>query len=142
MIVNYQYPIVLDNQANAIYEIDDLIPAIYARTTKPVCRNKRIFMHGRYPAISIYGKKYHIHRLIAEYKLGRKLQRSESAHHKDDNPLNALWENINVIHQGDHVRHHLGGRKQDPEFVKRRIAASWKSRKANNLLRIHQEVKI
>ena len=119
-----QYPIVLDNRCNAIFNSEDLILAIYARAEKPVCRVKAVFIWHGYPAISIYDKKHHVHRLIAEYKLGRILQRHESAHHIDGNPLNALWENINVLHQGDHVRLHLKGRKQDPEFARRRTTAS------------------
>ena len=124
MIVNEQKPIVFDNKCHAIFCADDLKEAILQKTTKPVCRVKAIYIYGHYPAISIHGEKYHIHRLIAEYKLGGALGRSESAHHSDGNPLNALWENINIMRQGDHVRHHLAGKKQDPEFARRRTNAS------------------
>jgi len=124
MIVKNQRPIVFNNEAKAIYDPIDLVFAIYSRTTKPVCRVKKIFLYGQYPAISIYGIKHHIHRLIAEYRLGRALQRNESAHHIDGNSLNALWENLKIMLQGDHIRHHLKGKKQDMEFAFRRTNAS------------------
>lgn len=131
-----QRPIKFNNNCHAVFDSKDLAAAIYAQTEKPVCKIKSVFMYGCYPAISIYGAKYHIHRLIAGYRLGRKLNRNESAHHIDDNPLNALWENLKVIYQGDHIRCHLKGKKQSPEFAFRRTSASCLSRYGHP--RIHE----
>lgn len=132
MIVKEQKSIEFDNQAKAVFAGNLLAQAILWRAEKPVARVKRVFMHGRYPAVSIHGKKYHIHRLIAEWEIvGATLPRGMSVHHKDGDRLNARLDNLEVINQADHVRRHLGGNKQEPEFVKRRIAASIKKRWPN-----------
>jgi len=59
----------------------------------------------------------HLHRQIAERKLGRKLLPGEIAHHVDRNKLNNLDDNIDVLpsqseHAKAHVREMLEARKK------------------------------
>lgn len=49
----------------------------------------------------------HVHRIIAEMKLGRKLEPGEVVHHKDGNKRNNRPENIQVLSsQSEHARLH------------------------------------
>ena len=54
----------------------------------------------------------HIHRIVAEVKLGRRLQTGEIVHHIDGNKRNYNPENIQVLkNQREHARaHNKGGR--------------------------------
>lgn len=60
------------------------------------------------------GKSYkkvgarHLHRVIAEQKIGRKLRRGEVVHHIDGNMRNNTPENIAVLkNQAEHARIHF-----------------------------------
>jgi HNH endonuclease len=44
-----------------------------------------------------------------EQHLGRELNPLEKVHHKDGNKLNNTIENLEVMTQADHMRHHLLG---------------------------------
>ena len=48
-----------------------------------------------------------LHRLIAEAKLGRFLTEEEVVHHKDDNPTNNYWDNLEVMKQSEHANLHI-----------------------------------
>jgi hypothetical protein len=48
----------------------------------------------------------HEHRAVAEAMLGRPLRPGEIVHHKDGDRLNNAPENLEVITQGAHIRHH------------------------------------
>lgn len=107
MTVKIQRLIRFDNQAGATFNSPDLAGAIMQKANgKPVRSIKRVFTYGRYPAVSVFGRKYHIHRLLAEFYY-RPLKRLESVHHKDGNRLNSAYDNLEIIDQADHVRHHL-----------------------------------
>jgi hypothetical protein len=128
MIVKIQKPIEFINQCDCLVDYNELEKAIIWYSEKPTARLKSIYMYGRYPAVSIYDQKIHIHRLLMMYWLGRDLETEDCIHHIDHNSLNAFRENLIITSQGDHARHHLKGKKQEPKFVKRRIAASIKKR--------------
>lgn len=54
----------------------------------------------------LYGR--HLHRVVAEEKLGRPLRKGEVVHHKDENILNNHPDNIEVfVSQSEHIKHHL-----------------------------------
>lgn len=59
----------------------------------------------------------HVHRIVAERKLGRRLRPDEVVHHIDGDRRNNDPENIVVLrNQGDHARlHHTGRRKSNNE---------------------------
>ena len=49
----------------------------------------------------------HMHRIIAEQKIGRPLVSGEVVHHKDGNKRNNSPENLTVTTQSEHIRIHL-----------------------------------
>ena len=52
-----------------------------------------------------YGK--HTHRIVAEQKLGRKLEKGEIVHHIDGNKRNNNPDNLMVMTQSEHARLHF-----------------------------------
>lgn len=128
MIVKEWKPIKFDNAAKVIVDFGLLEEAIRWKSDKPVTRIKRIFMHGRYPAISIYGAKYHVHRLLMCFVYGRWLNSDEHVDHIDGNRLNARLENLRVLGAPDHLSITHKDRKQSKEHVYKRISATVKTR--------------
>jgi len=103
----------------------------------PTRGKKKIYLYGRYYAVSIRKEKIHIHKLLMCYWFQmRHLPKSWCVHHKDGDFKNNLFPNLWLIPKSAHTSFHLRGRKQSPEFVKRRIAASVKKRWPNH---IHEE---
>lgn len=47
-----------------------------------------------------------LHRIIAEAKIGRYLQRHEIVHHIDHNAENNHWDNIEVVTRSEHAKIH------------------------------------
>lgn len=48
----------------------------------------------------------HVHRLVMEEKLGRYLLSGEIVHHKNENKHDNSPENLEVLTQAEHARHH------------------------------------
>jgi hypothetical protein len=138
MIVKKQKPLVFVNRCAAEYEEWQLEQAIlWQSQTRPVVRVKHVYMHGNYPAISIHGDKFHIHRLILSWHYKRSLKREEYAHHKDKNKMNARLSNLELMSESAHQSHHNKGkkvsavtRKRLTEANKRNWATKWKHRRA------------
>jgi len=128
MIVNKQKPICIEKTCHCWVDRHDIIKSILWWTDKPVCRIKKIFMHGRYPAISIHGQKIHLHRLLMSWKVGRKLNRKEYVHHKDENPLNNHLWNFEIQTPAKHQSITNKGRKQTKEHILKRADATTKTR--------------
>ena len=128
MTVNIQRKIIIKKTCHVHIDREALVAAIQWYAKRPVCRVKKIFMHGRYPAVSIHEKKIHCHRLLAMWDLGRELKTSEWVHHKDENRLNCRLENLELTTDKEHGSLHNRGRKQSPIHVKRRIASTCKTR--------------
>ncbi len=74
-----------------------------------------------YKAIKINGIKHDYHRLVAEAKLGRKLEETEAVHHIDGNKHNNDPANLEIHSVSEHGRLHsrqtLNGAKLLPEDV-------------------------
>lgn len=71
--------------------------------------NKRvgyINSHG-YRAVTIGGKEFLKHRLVAEKSLGRKILSSEDVHHINGNKLDNRPENLEVITKREHTIEHF-----------------------------------
>jgi len=115
MIVKEQKPITIINKCNCIVNEDELKKAILWFTKKPVSSVKTIYLYGKYPAVSIYEKKIHIHRLLMMYWLQRDLDFSEYVHHKDGNPLNNEKENLEIIPASKHQSLHNKGKRLSKE---------------------------
>lgn len=105
-----QKEITLVNCCNAKYSVKTLTDAILWRATKPVQSIKRVYMHGKYACVSIGKDKFHIHRLIKEFILGRKIPYGFHVHHKDGDKLNNMEENLEVIEQSIHLSEHNKGK--------------------------------
>lgn len=59
-------------------------------------------------------KGRHMHRVIMEAKLGRKLKSNEHVHHIDGNRHNNEPQNLTVLKRIDHLRHHAKERRGQP----------------------------
>lgn len=74
-----------------------------------VNRSKKRPPYLRISAGPLRGK--YVHTLIAEAKLGRKLERNETVEHVDGNGLNPLPENLEVVTLAENVRRMHARRK-------------------------------
>jgi len=92
-----QRPIILIGPPEVNFDAKDLKEAILWYADSPVFQIKHVFLYGYYYAISIKGKKLHIHRLLMAYWLQRKLKTKEYVHHKDENKFNNLKDNLQLM---------------------------------------------
>lgn len=121
MIIKKQKPIDFNSPADLLFDREDLKKAIMWYSDKPVARLKHVFLYGNYYAVSIYEQKIHIHRLLMTYWLKRDLQTNEYVHHKNGNKMNNLKENLEIMLAPLHQSITNKGRKQTPEWIKKRI---------------------
>lgn len=98
------------NECDCIVDLYDLEQAVLWYQSKPTLSQKKIYLHGNYPAISIHNEKVHIHRLLMQYWLGTRLPFEFSVHHLNGNKLDARKENLSVILNSSHNRSHNTGR--------------------------------
>lgn len=57
-----------------------------------------------------------MHRWVLEQKIGRKLRRGELAHHKNGDGHDNREENLELMTNREHSRHHLPGRLMHPRW--------------------------
>ena len=105
-----QKDITFINDCNCIVDFELLKNAILWYQSDNTKSIKHIYMHGNYPAITIYKEKIHIHRLIKSYIEQRKLDKTEFVHHKDGNKLNANIDNLEIIKDYKHQSLHNKGK--------------------------------
>lgn len=110
-MVNKQNPIEFINDCGAIVDYKELRNAVLWYTDKPQTSKKHIFLHGRYPAVSIFGQKIHIHRLLMMYWLNSNIPTEYSVHHINGNRMDARKENLAVMLNSAHNSNHNVGRK-------------------------------
>lgn len=110
MILNEQKPIEFINNCGCLVDYNELEKAILWFSDKPVASKKKIFMHGKYPGVAIYKNKVHVHRLLMMFWEGRKLARWEYVHHKDENKLNAVKNNLEIVEVSRHQSMHNKGK--------------------------------
>lgn len=128
-----QQTIEWENTCGALYNPKVLSAAVLWFAQEPVARLKKVFLYGRYPAVSIRKHKLHIHRLISSY-LWKGLPKGAYVHHIDGNKLNALQENLGLMSASAHQRLTNLGRKQSPQHITKRISAMRKTRYENKEL--------
>lgn len=121
MIIKRQKPIHFNSVVSVLFDENELRKAILWYSNKPVAPLKHVYLYGRYYAVSIYEEKIHIHRLLMMYWLKRDLQSNEYVHHKNGNRFNNLKENLEVLSASVHQSITNKGRKQTPEWIKKRI---------------------
>lgn len=129
MILKKQKDIIFINDAGCIVDNDLLKRAVlWYAGDKFVHSLKHIYIHGRYPAVSIYRKKIHIHRLILFYKMKSKIISSIVVHHKDGNRLNCSEDNLSLDTNSHHASLHNNGKTLSIEHRKK-IGEANKKRK-------------
>ena len=100
--------------------------AIIWYSLKPVCRIKHIYMHGNYPAVSIYDKKIHIHRLIKMYELKSDIQDGLFVHHINENKMDARKSNLCLVPVSEHQSIHNKGKTLSKEHKEKISLANHK----------------
>ncbi|WP_221638797.1 hypothetical protein [Listeria grandensis] len=130
-----QKPIKFINACECIVDEKELEKAILWYQTSPTLGNKKIYLHGRYPAVSIGNIKIHIHRLLMQYWLGVRLPFHASVHHVNENKLDARKVNlavvINTAHNSNHNRNKVlteSHRRKISEANRKRKGISMKNR--------------
>ena len=108
------------NKTDCIVDLDLLERACVWFSDKPLVSKKSIFMYGKYPAVTIYKNKIHIHRLMMSFVLGRHLGTNEYVHHKNGNRLDCRLDNLQLIDVFTHQSMHNKGKKIS-EWHKERI---------------------
>ena len=117
MIVKSQKTIEFINDCNCIVDEDELRNAILWYQRKPTARLKHIYIYGRYPAVSIYDKKIHIHRLLAMYWTNTLIKSNLSVHYKNGNRFDNRKENLEIMPNSAHNSLHNKGRKPSQNTI-------------------------
>lgn len=129
MIVNKQKKIEFINDCKCIVDYKELEKAMLWYQDKPTSRLKHIYLHGNYPAVTIFNKKIHIHRLLMMYWNNLKnLPSNIYIHHIDENKLNASKDNLIFMQSNKHQSKHNKG-KIISQQQKRKIIESNQKRK-------------
>lgn len=136
MTVKIQHPMYFENKCGCLFDAELLSGAMIWFAQKPQCGKKTIFMHGRYPAVSIYGTKIHVHRLIGLFLLKNETLDHIHIHHKDHNRLNALPDNLENILDKVHVSSHNKGRQFSPTH-RAKISEANRRRKGIKIKRMY-----
>lgn len=116
------------NSCNCRVDYELLKRAMLWYSQKPLYSQHSIFMHSKYPAVSIYDEKIHIHRLLMMYKLQSDIDANFYVHHIDGNKLNADINNLELIDSKKHQSYHNKEKKLTKEHRKK-IAEANKKRK-------------
>ena len=127
MIIKRWKKIVFVNQCDCVFDPAELRKATRWYSNKPVARIKTIYLHGQYPAVSIYDKKIHVHRLLMMYWLQRDLAHNEHIHHMRGK-LNCLRYNLLLMSAAAHNRIHVADRVLSTE-ARSKISAANRLRK-------------
>lgn len=72
-----------------------------------------VYLPSHPGAMSAKKLYYPLHRLVMEWKLGRRLERSEVVHHIDGDPLNNHPDNLELLSPVEHNKHTASERVRD-----------------------------
>ncbi|MFT4528657.1 HNH endonuclease [Staphylococcus haemolyticus] len=134
MIVNSQKSINFRNECNCKVDYKELEKAILWVQSKPTSSNKKIYMYGLYPCVSVHDKKYHVHRLLMMYWLGRKLGKDEHVHHINGDKSDASKSNLTILTASQHLSGHNKG-KSLTQSHRDKIAEAGRKRKGMKMKR-------
>lgn len=110
MTIKIQKAIKLKNSCNCIVSYEELEKAIIWYSNNPVRSIKKIYLHGKYPAVTIGKEKIHIHRLLMSYWLNTKIPSNFLVHHINENKLDSRKENLAIIYITIHQSKHNKGK--------------------------------
>lgn len=110
MTIKTQREIKFINDCGCIVDFRDLSEAIKWKQTSPTLGVKHIYMHGRYPCVSIGKKKWHIHRLLVLYWACGSIKEGMHVHHINGNRLDARKSNLTLIDGRLHLSFHNKGK--------------------------------
>lgn len=136
MTPKVQKPIIFLDTCDCRFDAELLVKSMLWYSDRPMYTKKKVFMYGRYPAVSIGENKLHIHRLLMMYYIKEKFGSDKVVHHIDEVVFNAHIDNLEITTQAKHISGHLKGKKQDPEFARRRTNATSMTRYGHP---IHEE---
>lgn len=136
MTVKTQKEISFVNECGCVFDEKDLADAILWYQTSPTHSKKKVYMHGRYPAVSVGNIKIHVHRLLMQYWLGMKLPFYASVHHINENKLDSRKENLSVVINTAHNSNHNKGRIFKEEHRKK-LGEANKRRKGMKIKKQH-----
>ena len=136
MIVNKQKPINFINGANCLVDYNELEKAILWYQERPTASNKKIYLFGDYPAVSIHNEKIHVHRLLMMYWLNSVIPTEYSVHHINNNKLDARRENLSLMLNSMHNSIHMKGNKFSREH-RNKISEANRKRKGIKLKKRH-----
>lgn len=122
-----QKPIIFNNTCNCIVDESLLEKSILWYQNSITNRLKKIYLFGKYPAVTIGKDKLHVHRLIYQFSIGRKLDRNEYVHHVNRNKLDSTLCNLELIDSSTHQSIHNKGKIISIDH-KRKISNSNKTR--------------
>ena len=115
------------NDCDCIVDYDELEKAIIWYRERPTRKLKHIYIHAKYPAVSIFNKKMHIHRLLMMYwNNDRNLSSKIYVHHKDENKLNSSRENLMFMEAKKHQSKHNKGKNISESQKKILISNNYK----------------
>lgn len=66
-----------------------------------------------YVRVARDGKRVYLHRWVMEQHLGRKLEKHEHVHHKDENPENNNLDNLELTTNSQHLKEHYAKWKSE-----------------------------
>jgi hypothetical protein len=128
MIIKKQHNITINNVCNAIFNESNLVDAILWYSDKPVYKIKTVFLYGKYPAVSIYDKKIHIHRLLWMFYNKSDIPAGWYVHHINNYNMDATKGNLFLINSRKHQSLHNKNKKLSKEHRKK-ISESNRRRK-------------
>lgn len=128
MILKEQKPIELHNECGAFYDESDLVNAMIWYSDKPICRSKKVSLHAKYPSVSIYHEKLHIHRLLMMYWLSGEIPDGFIVHHINGNKMDSRRENLCLYPESLHGKYHNTGKKLSESHKKKIGIANRKRR--------------